>query len=260
MRTIAIVNPKGGVAKSTSTTNLACIAGATGKKVLLIDLDPVGTASRNLGVPADIPDAFTSAEMFLNEAMPSKLVLNTEYGIDLIPAGARQGEAETKLHSLSLGETLLNTLLVNDNELPAYDHIFIDTPASRSKMMTAALVAAQAAMVPMNASKAATDEGQAVIEIIDAISRYKTSMQQQAIRNLGFFFTAVDTRTNAARETIQEFRDRFQNAFPVADALIPRRTSVEEALIKRIPLFKYSPDSDAAQAYMALYDELLMEL
>ena len=146
-RIIAIANRKGGVGKTTTTVNVATAMAATGKKVLVIDLDPQGNATTSMGINKKGRMA-SSYEVLLGERTLSEAVVWTEIpNFSIVPSSADLAGAEVELVDMPNREFALKQAIVHS--AVNYDYVLIDCPPSLSLVTIIALVAAYAVIVPL---------------------------------------------------------------------------------------------------------------
>ena len=146
-RIIAIANRKGGVGKTTTTVNVATAMAATGKKVLVIDLDPQGNATTSMGINKKGRMA-SSYEVLLGERTLSEAVVWTEIpNFSIVPSSADLAGAEVELVDMPNREFALKQAIVQS--AVNYDYVLIDCPPSLSLVTINALVAANAVIVPL---------------------------------------------------------------------------------------------------------------
>lgn len=161
-RTIAVINGKGGVGKTSITTNLAGLVAAAGYRVLVVDLDPQGNAGRDLGI-TDTPHDDEGAALFaaVTAGVPLRPVASVRERLDLVCGGDRVEEMVGALDARAnrIGATAVASAL-RDALAPAaadYDLIVIDCPPGGQKLQRMALTAAEFALIPTKSDAASLD-------------------------------------------------------------------------------------------------------
>jgi len=256
---VAIANPKGGVGKSTISANMAAIASNLGLKVLLIDLDPQGSASYLSNVGGGV-ELFADKLFSTNPSLPSNLVCHSSFGYDVIPAGPYLVESEAYLGSDSLAIHGLSMLMASDKALADYDLIFIDTVGARWRLLTATLLAVDEVLIPLKASQLSTKELADSLSMIKQLSNPGYRHGRDAIGVRGIFFSEVDKQTSATKIIIDDVNVSYGADYRVAQSVIPRSTVVEQAAILTTPVVVYEPKAKVSQAMCELFSELFSEI
>jgi chromosome partitioning protein len=246
MEIVAIANQKGGCGKTTTAVNLSACLAAKGKKVLLIDLDPQGSATTHL--------AITNFENTMYEAMMGDLSLSqlttpTEInGLEIIPADKRLGKAEMKIAGKSIArESILKPKVRGQN---AYDFIIIDTPPNLGFLTINAMVASDTVLVPIQTEFFAIQGLSMILDLAKAISE---GLGQDL--KLRYLLTMYDARTKMGKEVITRVRELLgEDVFKV---VIPRSIKLAEAPSYGKPIHLIDPESPAAIAYSQLADEVI---
>ena len=146
-KVIAIVNQKGGVAKTTTAVNLSAALGERGKKVLLIDMDPQGNATSGLGVDRR-EIAHCVYDVLISGAPPAAVIRKSGFrNLDLMPATIQLAGAEVELVNAISRENKLRRAV--RPLTPFYDYIFIDCPPSLGLLTVNALALADGLLVPL---------------------------------------------------------------------------------------------------------------
>src|SRR3954447_20383951 len=149
--TLAVANQKGGVAKTTTVASVGAALAELGHSVLLVDLDPQACLTFSLGI--DPEDLELSVHHVLTKGLdPSEVILETDDGVDLMPATIELARAEADLLTRTGREHVLTGML-QDLALSAggraYDWVLLDCPPSLGVMTVAALTAARAVLIPL---------------------------------------------------------------------------------------------------------------
>src|SRR5690349_4658952 len=146
-RIIAVANQKGGVAKTTTTLNLAAGLASRDKRVLVIDLDPQGGSGISLGVATDALSRSVYDVLINDEVGFPDIIMKTKFGFDLAPSNIDLAGAEIELKQLLASEQVLKRKL--EEILDDYDFILLDCPPSLGMLTINALTAAKEVFIPM---------------------------------------------------------------------------------------------------------------
>lgn len=244
---IAVANQKGGVGKTTTAINLGAALAALDQRVLLVDCDPQGNATRGLGVEATPPHLYhvMSGEVPIQEAivgtkLPTLNIVPANrdlVGIEVEFVGKKGWEPTLRRHLLSLGGT--------------YDTILLDCPPSLGHLTVSALVAASGVLVPLQSEYYALE---GLSELVATISRVKRSLNP-GLTITGILLTMYDDRTNLARDVALEVRSHFDGA--VYETVVPRNVRLAEAPSHGLSVLQHDIKSRGAEAYLALAREFL---
>lgn len=248
-RSIAIVNQKGGVGKTTTTINLAAALTLRGKTVLLIDLDPQGNASTGLGIGKSARD-ITLYDILVDGVEVNEAILNTGVpGLSLIASHIDLSAAE-----LEIGEETGRTGRLKkalDTVRSDYDYILIDCPPALGLLTVNALAAANSVLVPLQCEFFALE---GLSQLLKTIEMAKSSINPN-LSVEGVMLTMYDIRNRLSAQVAEDVRHHLGRA--VFKTLIPRNVRVAEAPSFGKPVMMYDSRSAGAVAYMALADELL---
>jgi len=252
-RTLAVANQKGGVGKTTTTINLAASLAVSDRRVLLVDVDPQsnltsGVGRRNQAGPGGtIYDALTSGDP-TTDADPFIIPTGIER-LSLIPADRNLTGAEIEMVSLLAREERLRRLLQSVKD--RYDYIFIDCPPSLGLLTLNALVAADAALIPLHCEYFALE---GLADLVTTMRRVRTSLNPD-LDIEGVLLTMFDERTNLGQQVANDVRDFFKEK--VFRTVIPRNVRLGEAPSHGMPVILYDGKSRGAEAYLALAKEML---
>ncbi|MEQ8471617.1 MAG: ParA family protein [Marinoscillum sp.] len=241
---IAIVNQKGGTAKTTTTVNLGKALALRGKRVLLVDADPQGSLSYSLGV---IQPEKTIADLLYNDA-PFEEVMVSKEGMDIIPSDVSLADAELVLVDSENRETHLRELLA---PISQYDVILIDCPPSLSLLTVNALTAADKVIVPMLMEVLSLQGLDLISETIDKIG----NTLNEGLEVLGILPVMVDTRRKLSYEVFDHISQNYD--FRIFETRIRPNVRASEAPSFGQSVVSYAPDSNSAKDYVELGDELL---
>lgn len=246
-KTIAIVNQKGGVGKTTTCVNLAAALTNLGRKVLVCDFDPQANTTSGLGVDKTTasPNIY---DVLVNGAQPERAVVKTPYG-DVIPANKALAGATIEMIPMERREYRLKDAL--DVLSPEYDFVLIDCPPSLELLTLNALCAADAVMVPVQCEYYALE---GLSDLLSTIRIVKRSLNP-AISLEGVVLTMYDGRTNLSLQVAEEVKRHFPGQ--VYATVIPRNVRLSEAPSHGKPVSAYDSLSRGAEAYNALAQEVL---
>ncbi len=247
-RTIAIVNQKGGVGKSTTTVNLGASLALLGHRVLLVDLDPQGNTTSGFGI--DKRGLSQDVYSILLGDIPIGDVI-TASGVDkldLVPATMQLAGAEIELVATLSRETRLRRALQPTAEL--YDYVLIDCPPSLGLLTLNALTAATEALIPVQAEYYALE---GLSQLTAVIERIREALNP-GLRISGVLVTMFDGRTRLATDVLDEVHAHFPSQ--VFRTQIPRNVRLSEAPSFGKPAAVFDLKSRGAQAYLALAREV----
>lgn len=252
-KVIALTNQKGGVAKSFTTANLAVGLVQEGKRVLVIDNDPQGHASRCLGVKtADITIADVMEKIIKGEQLYAGYgIVSTSEGVDLLSADVNYAMLEFSLISVMSREKVLEKYVQMEREF--YDYILIDCPPNLGIFVLNALNAADTAMIPVKLEDLSIDGLQQLIQTIGMAKRHLNP----TLTISGILFTIVEPRTVLAKQSMSAIRDAYGSRVKIYDSIIPKSVKAAECPASGISIFKYDPDGSVALAYKSLTREVI---
>ena len=245
---LAITNQKGGVGKTTTSVNLAASLAATQRKVLLIDIDPQGNATMGSGIDKQNLDA-SIYEVLIDAVMVAESVVDTGIaGYDLLAANPDLSGAELELRDLDRREYRLADALAGVRN--RYDFIIIDCPPSLSLLTINGLVAADAAVIPVQCEYYALEGLSALMNTIRRI----IARLNPALKIEGILRTMYDPRNSLSRDVSRQLIAHFGDR--VYRTIVPRNVRLAEAPSYGLPVLHYDKHSHGARAYLALAGEI----
>jgi len=242
--TIALINQKGGVGKTTSTINLGAGLAMLGKAVLLVDLDPQSHLTYGLGIQAHELD-YTVYEVLKGEVAAQEVILKRDR-LEVLPSSLNLSAAEVELSGMAGREFLLKEALA---DLPPHDFVLLDCPPSLGLLTLNALTAAQEVYIPLQTEFLAL---QGVSKLIDTVNVVKKRLNP-GLTITGIIGTLYDGRKNLNREVVEKIREYFSDR--LFDTLIHDNVALAEAPSFGQTIFEYRPDCRGAQDYLALSQE-----
>ena len=248
MKIIAIINQKGGVAKTTTTISLGAYLASFGKKTLVVDLDPQGNATSGLGINRfDLTRCIYDG--LINEVPVEELIIPTKVeGLDLAPATIQLAGAEIEMVSMLTREFLLKNLLAT---LGDYDYILIDCPPSLGLLTLNALTAAHEYIVPIQCEYYALEGLGQLLKTIDLVKKGLNT----ELSMCGAVMTMYNVGTNLSAQVVAEVKAYFKDK--VFDTVIPRNVRLSEAPSYGEPINIYDKSSKGAEAYEELAKEVI---
>ena len=245
-KTIAIVNQKGGVGKTTTCVNLAAALTEAGQRILLCDFDPQANSTSGMGVDKTLSAGIY--DVLINGREAEKAVVPTKWG-DVLPSSKNLAGAGIEMIGLERREFLLKDAL--DSLRCRYDYIFIDCPPSLELLTLNGLCAADTLLVPVQGEYFALE---GLSDLLNTVRIVKRSLNP-AIELEGVLLTMFDGRTNLALQVAEEVKHYFPGK--VYATVIPRNVRLSEAPSHGRPITAYDRTSRGAEAYSALAAEFL---
>lgn len=244
---ISITNQKGGVGKTTTAINLSASIALSGKKVLLIDIDPQGNASSGLGIDANSKGVY---ELLMGEASQKEVICPTEIEtLKIIPSRVDLTGAEIELVSREAREKVLKTALNGVRE--DFEFVVIDCPPSLGLLTLNALTASNSVLIPMQCEYYAL---QGLSCLLKTLKLIKKSINPD-LKVEGVLLTMFDSRTLLASQV----KDQVQKYFSgfLLKTIIPRNVRLSEAPSHGKPIMLYASRSRGADSYVELAKEII---
>ena len=248
-KTIAFVNQKGGVGKTTSCVNLGSCLRAAGARVLVCYFDPQGNATSGFGVDkgAVFPTIY---DVLISGAPVENAIVHTPYA-DVLPANKALAGASVEMIAMDRREYLLKEALAKVQE--NYDFILIDCPPSLELLTLNCLCAADAVLVPVQCEYYALE---GLSDLLSTVRIVKSRLNP-AIQMEGLLLTMYDGRTNLSMQVAEEVKRHFPGK--VFATVIPRNVRLSEAPSHGKPVNAYDGSSRGSVAYKLLAEEFLKQ-
>jgi chromosome partitioning protein len=243
---IAFANQKGGVAKTTTTLNLAVAFAESGHKVLCIDLDPQGNLTMSQGIDPDKVEK-SLYDVLVNDMPISEIIQHRE--IDIAVASIDLAGAEIAMSTKIGRERSLEKAL---KEVSAdYDFVCIDTPPSLGLLTINALTAANKVIVPVQCEYLSM---RGLVQLQNTLKMIQENLNPD-VRIEGILPTMLDSRTVHAKEAVEILEENFGDL--VFKSRIRKAIKFAEAPVKGSSVLKYDSGSSAANYYRELAKEVL---
>jgi chromosome partitioning protein len=243
---IAFANQKGGVAKTTSTLNLAAALSEDGYRVLAVDMDPQGNLTMSQGLNPDSIDR-SMFDVLVHRLPIDSVIEKAE--IDLAVSSIDLAGAELALSSMIGRERALEKALAAVKG--EYDYVLVDTPPSLGLLTINALVAADHVIVPVQCEYLSL---RGLVQLENTLSMIRENLNPN-VEIMGILPTMFDRRTLHAREAVEILEENFGDL--VFKTRIKKTIRYAEAPVKGTSVLKYDPSGNAANAYRDLAKEVL---
>jgi chromosome partitioning protein len=247
--TLAVANQKGGVAKTTSVASIGAALAELGHSVLLVDLDPQACLTFSLGI--DPEDLELSVHQVLTKGVdPGEVILQTEDGVDLLPATIELARAEADLLTRTGREHVIKTAIEDLDD--DYDWILLDCPPSLGVLTVAALTAATGVLIPLQCE---TLSHRGVGQLLDTVHDVRRFTNKR-LEVWGVLPTLYDGRTTHARTVLETISETYE--LEVVQPPIPKTIKFAEAPAAGRSILATSRSSKGAAAYREVAANLVL--
>ena len=255
-KVIAIANQKGGVGKTTTTSNLGIGLAKQGKKVLLIDADAQGSLTASLGIREPDRLEITLATIMASiindeEIKPEYGILRHEEGVDFMPGNIELSGLETSLVNVMSRETVLRTYI--EQQKDRYDYILIDCMPSLGMITINAFACADSILIPVQAAYLPV---KGLEQLIKTIGKIKRQINPK-LEIEGILLTMVDNRTNYAKDISTLLIENYGSRVKIFKESIPMSVRAAEISAEGVSIYQHDPNGKVASAYQSLTEEVL---
>lgn len=243
-KTLCSVNNKGGVGKTHTVFHLAGAFAESGARVLVVDLDPQMNLTRLFLANSEGP---TVNDVLVDQVPLTRAIRSTSVpSIDIVPADRRLGELAIELHGRGQPHTRLDTMLRERQRQPSpYDFVLLDCPPRLDHITTNALVAADGAIIPLEADQFSVDGLQQLLDLIRQLQQVNSRLVVEGI---------LISRYHSRRAIEQAFVEKL-HSYPgvrVFDVKIKDSARYRESITERKPITHYKPGTVYADAFREL--------
>lgn len=260
MRSIAVMNQKGGVGKTTSSVNLAAALAREGKRVCLMDLDPQGHASLHLGVEAG-PDMPSVYNVFTQQTTLDHARQLIADNLSLVPSNIDLAATEIELAGVQGREFFLRTAMKHWKEHNRFDYVIMDCPPSLGVLTVNALTAASEVLIPLQPHFFALQGLSKLFETTALVTR----RLNRELRVSGIMLCLYESGTRLAADVVEDLKQFLRASdgdTPWAKAQIFKTKIRRNIKLAEAPSFgqsvlDYAPGSSGAADYVALSQEVV---
>lgn len=246
-RVIAFANQKGGVGKTTTCVNMASFMALMGKKVLLVDLDPQGNATSNLGFIKDDKINSIYQVMADDKKVEDAIYQTPVKNLSIIPANIDLAGVEVELVYMNEREYVIKKIFEKVKD--SYDYITIDCPPSLGLLTINAFTASDSVIIPIQCEFFALE---GLSQLMNTVRLVKKKLNPAIVID-GVVLTMRDSRSNLGKQVAEEIGKFF--ASTVFSVTIPRNVRLAESPSHGLPIYLYDKSCVGSKAYKALTEE-----
>lgn len=249
MKSIVVLNNKGGVGKTTSVVNIAACLAKSGKSTLVVDLDPAASASIHLGLSKEENDVSTLCDFIVNkkQGLESYIYPTGFKNLDCLPSEP----ALSEFYDEMLLEQDSSFFLTKDVLPKNYKYVLFDSPPNMGSLALNALAISDYVLIPVLTQYLALTGLELTLKSVDKVQR----RLNPDLKILGYFATQYDRRTRVAKEVLQLLQNRFDgDLFKTAIGI---NSKLIEAFDARKPIIHKTPSARGALEYMQLSKEII---
>jgi chromosome partitioning protein len=243
---VSVANQKGGVGKTTTSINCAAYLAKSGRKVLLVDLDPQGNSTSGLAVNKNALKSTIYDVLVNGDSTDSAIVRSNIDSLDILPANSTLAAAEIEMSGMLSRETVLKRAL----EGLDYEIIIIDCPPSLGLLTINSFTASNYVLIPVQSEYYALE---GLSELLNTIKLVRTALNTK-LELLGVVVTMHNKRTSLGEQVVAELKKHFPAK--MFDTIVPRNIRLAEAPSHGKPISDYDKFSKGSQAYKKLAKEI----
>jgi chromosome partitioning protein len=247
MKTISLINHKGGTGKTTSTLNLGAAIANKGHKVLLVDLDPQANLTEGFGIKD--PDISIYDSIRENIKPP---ILKINQNLSIIPSSIDLSGAELELISVIGREKILTKILKDIKK--NYDYVIVDCPPALGLLTINAIVASDTILIPLEAEFFAYKGMDRLIGVIKEVKEHYNDKLEIG----GVFITKCNPNRTLTKTIINSVNEHFEEKLFSTNIRI--NVALSEAQLQGVSVFDYDPTSNGAVDYNDLAEEILKKI
>lgn len=258
-QTIAILNQKGGCAKTTTAINLGAGLAKEGKEVLLIDMDPQGHAGMGLGLEVhELND--TTYDLLLDKETTIEDIAVDSYvdNLRVIPSNIKLAGGVVELSSRIGSEMTLRKKLNRHlkSDTASFDVCLIDCPPSLGNLTVIAINASDYLIIPTQMSHYSLE---GIADLLDTVDMVRDNLDREDLEILGVLPTHYDKRNKTVnRRVMDELENYFGNK--VFETKISKNLAIDKAQSESKTILDYDPNSSGAKSYRELTKEVIERL
>ena len=250
---ISVVNQKGGVGKTTTVLNLATSIAASGKKVLIIDLDAQGNASTGLGIIIE-QRKLSSYDILVSDEDIKNVIRKTDIeNLFIVPANQDLSSVDMDLVEVDKKAHMLKkSFSKNKNDFTNFDYVFMDCPPALNMLTVNSLVLANLIIIPLQTEFFALE---GLSQLMVTIKEIRNTLNKE-LKILGVLLTMYDRRNNLSIQIEEDVRSTLNDL--VFNTVIPRNVKLSEAPSFSLPGVLYDQKCLGSMAYQKLAAEFFI--
>lgn len=251
-RILSFANQKGGVGKTTSAVNMAASLGILGRKTLLVDLDPQGSATSSVGVSRSSL-RFSVGDLLIGGCRAEDALLHTPFeGLDLLPANVSLSVAEYDLLEGESAEAHLRRSLAGLRD--DYDYILMDCPPSLGMLTVNAMAASDGVIIPLQCEFFALE---GLSQLMLTVGRMKKRYNPR-LHITGILATMYNGRLTLSSQVMAELKKHYADR--LFETTISRNVRLSEAPSFGKPVYYLDKSAKGAKEYLRVTQELLTRI